>query len=98
MGLVDRALVTHIGTSMLSAILSHRQIWLAQTSLYDTIRKELTYMPVTPGRVFNPDSQSKLDKAEQTRHTRESVQHMFGPSKATRQSYRGYQHPHRPGP
>jgi hypothetical protein len=109
MGLVDAALVTHaqltrdIGASMSSAILSRRQIWLAQTSLPDTIRKELTYMPVTPGRVFNPDSQSTLDKAEQARRRRESVQRTFGPAKATRQSYRGYQHPHpphfsRPGP
>lgn len=109
MGLVDAALVTHaqltrdIGASMSSAILSRRQIWLAQTSLPDTIRKELTYMPVTPGRVFHPDSQTTLDKAEQARKRRESVQRTFGPAKAARQSYRGFQPPHhphfsRPGP
>lgn len=61
MGLVDVALVTHtqltrdIGATMPSAIHSCRQIWLVQTSLPDTIR-ELTYMPVTSGHVFHPDS------------------------------------------
>lgn len=46
--LVDAALITHsqltqdIDASMSSAILARRQIWLAQTSLPETIRKELT--------------------------------------------------------
>ncbi len=102
LGLVDAALATHaqltrdIGASMSSAILSRRQIWLAQTSLPDTIRKELSYMPVTPGRVFHPDSQATLDKAEQARCRRESVQRTFGRSRITRQSYQGCQPPQPP--
>ncbi len=49
LGLVEAALATHvqlsrdIGASMSCAILSHRQIWFAQTSLPDNFRKELTY-------------------------------------------------------
>ncbi len=81
---------------MSSAILSRRQIWLAQTSLPDTIRKELIYMPVTPGRVFHPDSQATLDKAEQARCRREPVQRTFGRSRITRQSYQGCQPPQPP--
>ncbi len=102
LGLVDAALATHaqltrdIGASMSSAILSRRQIWLAQTSLPDTIRKELSYMPVTPGRVFHPDSQATLDKAEQAHCRRESVQRTFGHSRITRQSYQGCQPPQPP--
>ncbi len=70
LNLVDAALITHsqltqdIGASMSSAILARRQIWLAQTSLLETIKKELTNMPVMPGRVFHPDSQSLLDTAD----------------------------------
>ncbi len=46
LNLVDTALITHsqltrdIGASMSSAILARRQIWLAQTSLLETIKKE----------------------------------------------------------
>lgn len=60
---------------------SKRQIWLAQTSLPETIRKELTNFPVVPGRVFHTDSQYLLDTAIsniQARHRRESVQQTFG--------------------
>ncbi|XDV17919.1 hypothetical protein PO909_023710 [Leuciscus waleckii] len=56
MNLIDTALITNsqltrdIGASMSSAILARRQIWLAQTSLPDAIRKDLTNMPVVPAR------------------------------------------------
>lgn len=74
------------------AILSRRQIRLAQTSLPDTIRKELTYMLVTPGlQVFHPDSQAILDIAEQACYRRESVQRTFDRSRVTRQSFQGCQ-------
>lgn len=63
---------------MPSAILARRQIWLAQVYLPETIRKELTNMPVVPGRVFHSDSQSLLDTADQERHRKESVQQTFG--------------------
>lgn len=84
MNLIDTALITHsqltrdIGASMSSAILARRQIWLAQTDLPETIRRELTSMPVIPGRVFHTDSQSLLDTADQARRRRESVQQTFG--------------------
>ncbi len=94
LNLVDAALITHsqltrdIGASMSSAILARRQIWLAQTSLPETIRKELTNMPVMPGRVFHPDSQSLLDTADQARHRKESVQRTFGHVGPTRYGHR----------
>ncbi len=97
LNLVDAALITHsqltrdIGASMSSAILARRQIWLAQTSLPETIRKELTNMPVMPGRVFHPDSQSLLDTADQARHRKESVQQTFGHVGPTRYGHKGSQ-------
>ncbi len=90
LGLVEAALATHvqlsrdIGASMSCAILSHREIWFAQTSLPDNFRKGMTYMPVTPGQVFHLDSQVTLDKAEQALCRRESVQRTFGCSRITR--------------
>ncbi|XP_037637109.1 uncharacterized protein LOC119494940 [Sebastes umbrosus] len=53
--LIDAALSTHsqltrdIGSAMSSAMMARRQIWLAQTTLPENIRKELTNMPVVPG-------------------------------------------------
>ena len=81
--LIDGALVTHaqltsdVGVAMSSAMLARRQVWLAQTTLPENIRKELTNLPVVPGRVFHPDSQGVLDKAEKSRRTRDSVQRTF---------------------
>ncbi|KAK0151149.1 hypothetical protein N1851_007723 [Merluccius polli] len=83
MSLIDSALVTHsqltrdVGVVMSSAMMSRRQIWLAQTSLPENIRKELTHMPIVPARVFHPDSQGVLDKAEQSRRTRDCVRRTF---------------------
>ncbi len=97
LNLVDAALITHsqltrdIGVSMSSAVLARRQIWLAQTSLPETIRKELTNMPVMPGRVFHPDSQSLLDTADQARRRKESVQRTFGHVGPTRYGHKGAQ-------
>ncbi|XP_074466146.1 uncharacterized protein LOC141752269 [Sebastes fasciatus] len=96
--LIDAALSTHsqltrdIGSAMSSAMMARRQIWLAQTTLPENIRKELTNMPVVPGRVFHSDSQSVLEKAEQSLRTRESVQCTFSRPAATRQRPTGQQH------
>lgn len=103
MNLIDTALITHsqltrdIGASMSSAILARRQIWLAQTSLPETIRKELTNMPVVPGRIFHNESQSLLDTAEQAKRRRESVQQTFGgPTRYGHRAAHSFQPPHFP--
>lgn len=78
--LIDSALVAHspltgdIGDSMSSAILRCRQIWLALTSLPDSIRNKLMNLPVMPGQVFHPDSQDVLDREERSIILRETVQ------------------------
>ena len=70
--LVDSALSAHsqltrgVGAAMSSAMMSRRQIWLAQTTLPENIEKELTNMLVEQGSMFQPDSQNVLRKAEQT--------------------------------
>lgn len=95
MSLIDAALVTHaqltrdMGAAMSSAMLARRQVWLAQTTLPETIRKELTNLPVVPGRVFHPDSQGLLDKAEKSRRTRDSVQRTFHRHSASNYRARG---------
>lgn len=69
---IDSALVTHaqltrdICAAMSSAMMSPRQIWLAQTPLPESIRKKLTNMPIVPAQVFRPDSQGVLDKSRHT--------------------------------
>lgn len=81
--LVDAALSAHaqltrdIGAAMSSAILARRQIWLAQTGLPDGIKRELTNMPVEPGRVFHGESQNFLERAEHSFRARESVNRTF---------------------
>ena len=98
--LVDSALVAHtqltsdIGASMSSSMLARRQIWLAQTSLPENIRRDLTNMSVVPGNVFHPDFQSVLDKAEKSRRTRECVQRTFGKAGGARFRPRGSQPSH----
>ena len=80
MSLVDSALITHsqltrdVGAAMSSAVLARRQVWLAQTSLPEGVRKDLIKMAV----VFHPDSQGVFDSAEQSQRTRESVRRTFG--------------------
>ena len=70
MSLVDSALITHsqltrdVGAAMSSAVLARRQVWLAQTSLPEGVRKDLIKMAVVPGKVFHPDSQGVFDSAE----------------------------------
>lgn len=103
MSLIDTALITHsqltrdIGASMSSAILARRQIWLAQTSLPDAIRKDLTNMPVVPGRIFHTDAQALLDTADQARRRRESVQQTYaGPTKCGHRAAHSFQPPHFP--
>ena len=84
MSLVDSALITpsqltrDVGAAMSSAVLARRQVWLAQTSLPEGVRKDLIKMAVVPGKVFHPDSQGVFDSAEQSRRTRESVRRTFG--------------------
>ena len=98
MSLVDSALVTHsqltreVGAAMSSAVLARRQVWLAQTSLPEGVRKDLIKMAVVPGKVFHPDSQGVFDSAEQSRRTIESVRRTFG-----RAAPSSYQH-RAPGP
>lgn len=83
MSLVDSALIAHsqltrdVGMAMSSAVLARRQVWLAQTSLPEGIRRDLSKMPVVPGKVFHPDSQHLFESAEQSRRTRESVRRTF---------------------
>lgn len=102
MSLIDSALVTHsqltrdVGVVMSSAMMSRRQIWLAQTSLPENIRKELTNMPIVPARVFHPDAQGVLDKAEQSRRTRDCVRRTFSRTTAPRYGSRGPQHSNHP--
>ncbi len=62
-------LTRDVWASMSSTMLAFRQIWLAQTSLLENTRKDLINMSVVPGRVFHPDSQVILDKAEKSCHT-----------------------------
>ena len=62
-----------VGSAMSWAILARRQIWLAQTALPESVRAELINMPVLPAKVFHPDSQSVLDKAQESAHAREGV-------------------------
>ena len=70
--LVDSALSAHsqltrgVGVAMSSAMMSRRQIWLAQTTLPENFKKGLTNMQVEQGSMFHPDSQNVLRKAEQT--------------------------------
>ena len=98
MSLVDSALITHsqltrdVGAAMSSAVLARRQVWLAQTSLPEGVRKDLIKMAVVPGKVFHPDSQGVFDSAEQSQRTRESVRRTFG-----RAAPSSYQH-RAPGP
>ena len=79
--LVDVALSAHaqltrdVGAGM-SAILTRRQIWLAQTTLPDGIKRELINMPVESGNVFHADSIHFLERAEHSLCT-ESVQRTF---------------------
>ena len=79
--LVDVALSAHaqltrdVGAAM-SAILTRRQIWLAQTTLPDGIKRELINMPVESGNVFHADSIHFLERAEHSLCT-ESVQRTF---------------------
>ncbi len=46
-------------------------------------------MAVVPGRVFHPDSQGMLDKAEKSRRTRECVQHSISRAGGARYRPRG---------
>ncbi|CAL8383491.1 unnamed protein product [Arctogadus glacialis] len=55
-----------VGSAMSPAILARRQIWLAQTALPEGVRAELINMPVLPAKVFHPDSQSVLVKAQES--------------------------------
>ncbi|KAK0143607.1 hypothetical protein N1851_018267 [Merluccius polli] len=98
--LVDSALTVHsqltrdVGAAMSATVMARRQIWLAQTSLPEGVSRDLTRMPVVPGRVFHPDSQRLFETAEQSRRTRESVRRTFsrrtGPTSISA-------HPLRPG-
>lgn len=74
---------------MSSALLACRQIMLAQTSLWENIRKDVNIMSVVPGRVFHPDSQSILDKVVKCRHTRECIQCTFSRAGGARYRPRG---------
>ena len=80
MGLVEAALSAHsqltrdVGDSMAAAVLCRRQVWLAQTSLPEAIRTELLNLPVTPGHVFHPETQTVLDRTERAVASREAVQ------------------------
>lgn len=77
--LVDAALSSHsqlthdLGDVMASAVLCHRQVWLAQTSLPDAIRQELLNLPMVPGHIIYIESQEVLDCTERTATSRESV-------------------------
>ena len=51
-------------------------------------------MPIVPAHVFHPDSQGVLEKAEQSRHTRECVQRTFRGAVTTRYKPWGSQPPH----
>ncbi|CAL8253179.1 unnamed protein product [Boreogadus saida] len=58
-----------VGSAMSSAILAHRQIWLAQTALPESVRAELINMPVLPAKVLHPDSQSVRARKGVKRHS-----------------------------
>ena len=96
MSLLESALVTHfqltrdIGAAMSSAMMSQRQIGLAET----TLPEKMTNMPIVPAHVFHPDSQGLLDKAERSRSTRECVQRTFRGAVTTRYKPRGSQSSH----
>ena len=66
LSLVDSALTVHsqltrdVGAAMSATVVAQRQIWLAQTSLPEGVSRDLTRIPVVPGRVFHPDSQPSL--------------------------------------
>ena len=62
-----------VGSAMSSATRAHRQIWLAQTALPEGVRAELINMPVLPAKVFHPDSQSVLVKAQESVRACEGV-------------------------
>ncbi|XDV45568.1 hypothetical protein PO909_013648 [Leuciscus waleckii] len=78
--LVDSALAAHsqltrdVKDAMSSAELCRSQVWLAQTSLPETIRNKLMNLPVIPSHVFNSDSQEVLDRTERSITMREAVQ------------------------
>ncbi|CAL8287194.1 unnamed protein product [Gadus morhua 'NCC'] len=94
MGLVEAALSAHaqltrdVGDSMAAAVLCRRQVWLAQTSLPEAIRTELLNLPVTPGHVFHPETQTVLDRTERAVASREAVQRLvtFGTGLFRRQT------------
>ncbi len=101
--LVDSALAAHsqltrdVGEAMSSAILCRRQIWLAQTTLPDTIRGELMNLPVVPGQVFHSDSQEVLDRVERSITMRETVQRACNkPPTASSKKYRESQRMQQP--
>ena len=102
MSLIDSTLVTHsqltrdVGVVMSSAMMSRRQNWLAQTSLPENIRKELTNMPIVPARVFHHDFQGVLDKARQSHRTRDCVRHTVSRTTAPMYGSRGPQHSNHP--
>ena len=66
-------MTSDVDSAMSSAILARRQIWLAQTALPEGVRAELINMPVLPAKVFHPDSQSVLVKAQDSVCAHESV-------------------------
>ncbi len=68
----------------ISAMMTRRQVWLAQTTLLENIKGELTNMPVEPGKMFHSDSQIVLETAEQSLHTQGCVQHTFSHPGRTR--------------
>ena len=68
---IHSQLTLNVGAAMASAIMSYRQIWPAQTTLPEIMKKVLTNMSVEPVSMFHPDS------AKQTVRTRECVQRKF---------------------
>lgn len=49
---------------MASTVMARRQVWLAQTSLPEGVRRDLIGMLVMPSTVFHPDSQGLAESAE----------------------------------
>lgn len=96
--LIDAALSAHsqlihdVGSVMSLAMMTRRQVWLVHMTLPENIRKELTTLPVVPGRVFHTDSQSVLDEAEWFLRTRVCVQCTFSRTMVTRQRSVAQQH------
>ena len=99
--LVNAALMAHsqltrdIGTTMASAMVTRRQVWLAQTGLSQNVQDELREKPVMPGHVFHEGFQESLDRAVQCFQAREKVQQFhrpvssrLGPRRSSQGSYR----------